>query len=332
MAVAAAALVGAAGFSGGGGSYRGGDVLFRFADERIDESSGVAVSADAQTVFTHNDSGDTARFFAVDLRGCTLATYRLTGPGGDDAVDWEDAARAGDTLYFADTGDNGRRRAQVDVYAVPVPEVPPTGPGACLPSADRTTPSTRYRLRYPDGPHDVETLLVDPADCRLYLVTKEPDGRSAVYATSSPARPAGSAPSSGSAPSAGSGDQPPLSPSADNELTKVAEVDFPVSPTLPGIGQLGKPDDVLLQLAGRFLATGGDIAPDRSRVVIRTYSDAWEWNLGPTADLAETLSRAPDRQLPLPSVRQGEAITYAGRDLVTTCEDPHCPAHIFRRR
>jgi hypothetical protein len=37
---------------------------------------------------------------------------------------------------------------------------------------DATVPSVRYRLRYADGPHDAETLLVDPRGNRLYVATK----------------------------------------------------------------------------------------------------------------------------------------------------------------
>lgn len=310
VAVALAALAGAAG-GAAEESYRPGEVLFRFADSRIDESSGLIGPARAGgAFFTHNDSGDGARFFAVGAGGCTAAVYRLAGA---EAVDWEDAAASpgsgGRMLWFGDTGDNARSRVGIDVYAVAEPDTPPP-PAGCAPEAapEITLASTRYRLRYPDGTHDAETLLADPAGGRLYLVTKERSGRSGVYA----------------APAA-------LDPAGENRLERVAELTIPPSSTMPDPPPAG-PDGLLLALAGRFLATGGAVAPDRSRVVVRTYLDAFEWYLGPGADLGATLRRAPDRRLPLPPTRQGEAISYAGRDLVTSCEDEGCPVHVLRRR
>src|SRR4051794_17862577 len=156
-------------------------VAFRWRDQRIAESSGLAAATREPGVwFTHNDSGDAARFFAVGADGRTLATYRVAGA---TAVDWEDmaAAPAADgtpTLWLADIGDNDAARPSITVYAVPEPRV--------RRGEDRTLPTTAYRLRYPDGPHDAETLLVDPVRHRAYVVTKTLAGRSAAYAA--PAR------------------------------------------------------------------------------------------------------------------------------------------------
>ena len=55
-----------------------------------------------------------------------------------------------------------RGGAAVDVYRVPEPRV---GDGA-------TAPAARLRLRYPDGAHDAEALLVDPLRGDLVIVTK----------------------------------------------------------------------------------------------------------------------------------------------------------------
>src|SRR6185369_14434409 len=121
---------------------------FRWRDDRIAESSGLAAATREPAVwFTHNDSGDVARVFAVGADGRTLATYRLAGA---EAIDWEDmaAAPAADgtpTLWLADIGDNDARRDSVTVYAAPEPLVRRGGDGT-----ERTLPATAYRLRYPD--------------------------------------------------------------------------------------------------------------------------------------------------------------------------------------
>ena len=61
-------------------------VAFTFQDPRITESSGLAASSRSGIVFTHNDSGDSARFFAVDDAGRTRTTYALPDV---QARDWE---------------------------------------------------------------------------------------------------------------------------------------------------------------------------------------------------------------------------------------------------
>ncbi|MDN5744106.1 MAG: hypothetical protein L0H31_03175 [Nocardioidaceae bacterium] len=139
-------------------------VAFTFADPRIDESSGL-VAADGLAV-TVNDSGDSNRIFTVDMT--SGETVGLTSWPGD-AVDIEALAPAGHgQVWVGDIGDNQRSRTSVTVTKVPF------GKG------DRTVSATSYELVYPDGPHDAETLLRDPASGRLFVVAKE--WRARVYA------------------------------------------------------------------------------------------------------------------------------------------------------
>ena len=60
-------------------------------------------------LWTHNDSGDRPRLYALDLTGKHLGTCDVEGAG---AVDWEDMAsfqRDGTSyLLIADVGDNQR--------------------------------------------------------------------------------------------------------------------------------------------------------------------------------------------------------------------------------
>src|SRR5215203_1068814 len=56
----------------------------------ITEASGIAASRmNSNVLWTHNDSGDSARVFAMTPAGTNLGTYSLTGAG---ATDWEDIA------------------------------------------------------------------------------------------------------------------------------------------------------------------------------------------------------------------------------------------------
>lgn len=136
------------------------------------ELSGLALSATQPGVlWSHNDSGDAPRIFALRTDGSALATVALTGAR---AVDWEDMANGpNDTLLIADIGDNNAARDTITVYRVPEPRV-----------ADGPTQATATALtyKYPDGAHDAETLLADRRTGEIVIVTKRFSGRSAVYA------------------------------------------------------------------------------------------------------------------------------------------------------
>src|SRR5215207_4768611 len=143
----------------------GAEVVLRLEDPRIVESSGLALSRRHPGVlWTHNDSGDKARLYAVGADGRTLATLTLAGV---EARDWEALAAGRDdrgrpALFVGDIGDNNGVWPEVAVYRVAEP--------ATL--RDATVPAVRYRLRYADGPHNAEALLVDPRGDRLYVATK----------------------------------------------------------------------------------------------------------------------------------------------------------------
>ena len=141
------------------------------------ELSGLVHSrTQSQVLWTHNDSGDRARVFAIARNGGLLGDIAVAGA---DNLDWEDiaigpSAGARNALYIGDIGDNLAMRPTVTVYRVPEPRL-----GAGVPPA--TAPADRLVLRYPDGPHDAEALLVDPAGGALVIVTKALGGRAGVY-------------------------------------------------------------------------------------------------------------------------------------------------------
>ena len=257
-------------------------MLCHLQDARITEASGVAVSGG--TLWTHNDSGDTARFFALDRRCHTLATYDVVN---ETATDWEDMARARGALWFGDIGDNDAKRSEIRVLRVPEPKVT---------RGEHRLRATVYRFHYADGPHDAETLLVDPRTGRLFVITKSYSGWAGVYAA-------------------------PAHLSALNVLTKVT--DFHLEPT----GTPGGPVGAL----GQVSVTSGDINPSGTRVVVRTYTDAYEWTVR-DGHLVKAFSSQPLRT-PLPTDRQGEGIAYDtdGLSWVTTSEGAGSPVRRISR-
>jgi hypothetical protein len=80
-------------------------------------------------------------------------------------------------LYAGDIGDNSSRRATIVVYRLLEP--------LAQPGKHVVKSYEKYTLRYPDGPHDCETLLVAP-NGDLQVVTKSFDGLCKVYGLRTP--------------------------------------------------------------------------------------------------------------------------------------------------
>lgn len=140
--------------------------LFRFADSRIDESSGLADLG--EVVATVNDSGDGPSVYVVDSGSGETVGVRTYSSAAVEDVESLALGSAG-SVWVADIGDNLADRDHVTIYHVSV------GPG------DRTIDAPRYDLVYPDGPRDAETVLVHPRTGRVYVVSKSPFGGN-VYA------------------------------------------------------------------------------------------------------------------------------------------------------
>ncbi|MBX3415359.1 MAG: metallophosphoesterase [Pirellulales bacterium] len=153
------------------GNVEGSDVV---------EASGLVASRKHLDVFwTHNDSGDSARIFALNKQGALLGTFNIPGA---KAIDWEDIALGPgpasgvDYLYIGDIGDNNGKRSSIRVYRVPEPVVRADQEPVTADIADVAT----ITLVYPDGPRDAETLLVDPLTGDLFIVSKR-DSQARIY-------------------------------------------------------------------------------------------------------------------------------------------------------
>ena len=133
-------------------------------DKAINESSGIAASRlRTDVLWTHNDSGDAPRLFAIDLKGNSLGECRLDKI---KAVDWEDMAsfRMDDKAYLVvgDFGDNGQQRKNVQLHLVREPD--PTDKKIKI---DRTISFT-----YETGSNDCECLAIDPTERLAVLIAK----------------------------------------------------------------------------------------------------------------------------------------------------------------
>lgn len=146
-------------------------------DDVLEEVSGFAAShLNLGIWWTVADSDNPAYLYALHEDGTIQDFYFVSGAAN---VDWEDLAvapcpSACACVYLADTGDTALAR---DVYTLYRFSEPVLGETVRV-----TAAATALDFTYPDGPHDAETLLLDPRSNTPYLVTKEPKGIALVYA------------------------------------------------------------------------------------------------------------------------------------------------------
>lgn len=153
-------------------------VLANVADPDVSEASGIGASAKNPGIFwLHNDSGDVARAFAVGSDGALRATVAFDTVEPTDIEDMaiEDDG-ASSFLYFGDIGDNDAVRKTLTIHRVPEPKLDASGAAQAL-----TIASEKMTVVYPDRAHNAETLLFDPIDKSLVIVTKVAGGPSAFH-------------------------------------------------------------------------------------------------------------------------------------------------------
>jgi hypothetical protein len=153
-------------------------------DKELNEISGIAASTINDNIFyVHNDSGDTSRFFAITPDGKLHSTIYYQGDPTVrlGALDVEDIAvgpgpdSKKNYIYLADIGDNAATRSGINIYRVA--EQP-----SWLKTPISNSPAVTLHLKYPDGPHDAEAMMIDPLQKLIYIVTKRSDSVS-VYTT-----------------------------------------------------------------------------------------------------------------------------------------------------
>jgi hypothetical protein len=162
-------------------------------------------------------------------------------------------------------------------------------------SPGSTTPVI-HRLTYPDGPHDAEALLLGTGDTPT-IVTKEPSGTAQIYQPAEPLQP-------------NTRQGVPLKNVGSWQPKRTDTPNF-------------------LGPQGRVLVTGGAQPQDRKRVALRTYSDAYEWDV-PDGDVVKAITKSEPRVTPLPNEPQGEAIAYGLDGKFLTASDQTGPTKILR--
>jgi hypothetical protein len=242
-------------------------------DERLVELSGLAASRRHPGVlWGHNDSGGEPELYAMDERGRSLGAYPLRGA---EAIDWEDIAAgpgADGTGDHVYIGDIGDNGAERS--SVTVYRVPEPDATPARPGRELTGVEA-IELTYPDRPLDAEALLVDPRTGDVVIVTKSFSGSSRLL-----------------------------------EASAADLVDGPVTMADRGALPIPLPADPGLGLPGTMV-TAGDVSPDGSLVLLRTYRSVLVFEREDDQTLAEALQGEPC-SAPQAEEDQGEAAAFTG--------------------
>lgn len=144
-------------------------------DAVMDETSGITLASSGRAfAYVHNDSGDSCRFFGIDLNGKLTGVFYFKGvEGGRGVKDCEDitsgkSARGNKRyVYLGDIGDNGAKRHCITVYRIPEP--------VRMKDSIVFVRAVPVFFKYPDGARDAETLMVDNLERVLYIISKRED-------------------------------------------------------------------------------------------------------------------------------------------------------------
>ncbi len=161
------------------------DITGRLQNKQMDEISGISASGIHDGIYyVHNDSGDTSRFFAITPQGNIKSVIYYKGDPKEPlgARDVEDIAvgigpvKGKSYVYMGDIGDNGAMHPYITIYRL---EEQKSWIGKDSIIHANAVP---VHFRYPDGPRDAESLMIDPIEKLIYIVSKRTDSVT-VYTT-----------------------------------------------------------------------------------------------------------------------------------------------------
>ena len=269
------------------------ELLGRLEDPRLVEVSGLAASGrTGDLLWLLNDGGSRPSLHAIDPRGGTLGEVALTRAVNRD---WEDLAAfeldGEPQLLAADIGDNGAKHAESVLYIVPEPVIGAT--------TERLSAAPRViRFSYPDGPRDAESLAVDAAERKAYVLSKR-NIPPRLYTV-------------------------PLDTAADEPV--LAELLGPLTSLPP-------PTDEDIRLAPirmdwHWQPTAMDFSQDGRLAAILTYHYVFLFEREPGQDWYAALSGKP-RKISIKPIRGAESLGFAadGNSLYLTVEQRNAPLY-----
>ncbi|MEZ5095574.1 MAG: glycoside hydrolase family 16 protein [Nocardioides sp.] len=153
---------------------------YSIANTAVTTSSGLASGTYGRAVlYTHNTGGGTNKIFGFwNNSGATATTLTVKNSNGGNMgnIGWEDIAAGKPSthkIWIGDVGDPNRSRVNLNAisFAEPATNV-----------ATANVTGIKYPLAYADGvKRDAQAMLVNPANGRIYVITKEAAG-AGIYA------------------------------------------------------------------------------------------------------------------------------------------------------
>ena len=146
--------------------------LGEIENDDIQEASGIVASlTNDNIIWTHNDSGDSNRIFAMDTQGKHLGEYFLNDSQNRD---WEDIAIGPGPeeglhyLYVGDIGDNFSENDIKHIYRVIEPQLNSSSNFNSI----QLDGIESISFQYEDGNRDAETLIIDPLTKDIIIISK----------------------------------------------------------------------------------------------------------------------------------------------------------------
>ncbi|MBS1530306.1 MAG: hypothetical protein JSU01_08360 [Bacteroidetes bacterium] len=225
------------------------------------EVSGVAASRlNPGILYIQNDGGNPNQVYMIDGAGANKGTLNIPEANRD----WEDIAVgpgpvAGKSyFYLGDIGDNHSAYSSVIIYRFEEPDLS----GQTFPVNINVTKIDTIKLKYPDGPRNAETLMVDPNTKDIYIASKQSNFCQLYVA------------------------HYPQSTTSTTVMTPVVKLYFDK-------------------------ATGGDISPDGTEILLRSNQLIWYWKLPAGTSILQGLLMQPEVAPYANNEPQGEGIGFA---------------------
>ncbi len=267
----------------------------RLEQTDLAEISGIARSLQRPEIYwVHNDSGDTARLFALDDSGHVVGTVNLAGIEARDCEDIDTFHfRGRNWILLADIGDNEAVRDDLRLYFLPEPDPTQLSPARPL----TLTPTHIWSVAYVDGARDCEGLTVAESTGEILLISKRTEPP-VLY-------------------SLPFGEGPETAP--NREAVHLAR---PVMP-LRGIEPPTPAERALPGRLGEFRAqvTAFDLCDSGDCAAVLTYGNIWLYHKKGDEPWSAVFTRLPAR-IPVADLVQAEALCFApdSHDLIVTTE------------